>query len=78
MAEAVRQSQLAEVKRMNKKYMRLWGLSLFVIGIVTVIWAVCNIAGIELPDVVVRIMGVLDICALPVLVFTSINIKRKD
>lgn len=63
---------------MNKKYMRLWCLSLFVISIVTVIWAVCNIVGIELPDVVVRIMGVLDICALPVLVFTSINIKRKD
>lgn len=63
---------------MNKKYMRLWCLSLFVIGIVTVIWAVCNIVGIELPDVVVRIMGVLEICALPVLVFTSINIKRKN
>ena len=63
---------------MKKKYMRLWGLSLFVIGIVTVIWAVCNIVGIELSDVVVRIMGVLEICALPVLAFTSINIKRRD
>ncbi|MCI8410014.1 MAG: hypothetical protein HFJ09_12215 [Lachnospiraceae bacterium] len=61
---------------MNRKNTRLWCLSLIVISVITVIWAVCNMAGIELSDMAVRIMGVLDICAIPVLIYTSI--KKKD
>ena len=61
---------------MDKKYTRLWSLSLITISVKTVIWAVCNLVNIELPDVIVRIMGVLDICAIPVLVYTSI--KKRD
>lgn len=62
-----------------KKNTRLWELSLIIISVVTVIWAVCNMAGIELPDVAVRIMGILNICALPVLAYTSIkHMKQKD
>lgn len=61
---------------MNKKNTILWWLSLSIISVVTVIWAVCNIVGIELSDMTVRIMGVLDICAMPVLIYTSI--KKKD
>ena len=60
---------------MNKKNTRLWGLSLLIISIVSIIWAICNIARIELPDAAVRIMGVIDICAIPVLVYTSIKKK---
>lgn len=52
-------------------------MSLIVISVVTVIWAVCNLIGAELPDVLVRIMGVLDICAVPVFVYTSIKKKGK-
>lgn len=56
-----------------------WGLSLFVISVIALILAVCNMIEIELPDVVVRIMGVLDICAIPVLVYTSIkNIMKRN
>lgn len=61
---------------MNKKNTILWWLSLSIISVVTIIWAVCNIVGIELSDMTVRIMGVLDICAMPVLIYTSI--KKKD
>lgn len=61
---------------MDKMHTRLWSLSLIIISCVTVIWAVCNLVNIELPDVIVRIMGVLDICAIPVLVYTSI--KKRD
>ena len=52
---------------------RLWGLSLLTISAAAVILAVCNMAGIQLPDAVVRIMGVLDICAIPVFVYASIR-----
>ena len=58
---------------MNKKNTRLWGLSLFLNSVIAVILAVCNIAAIDLPDVAVRIIGVIEICIIPILVFTSIK-----
>ena len=33
--------------------------------------------GIELADAAIRIMGVLDICAIPVLIYTSIKIRKR-
>lgn len=62
---------------MNKNNTRLWILSLIIISIVTVIWAYCNIVGIELPDVAVRIMGILDLCAIPILIYTSKKKKER-
>lgn len=64
---------------MNKTNAKLWCLSLFVISVIALILVVCNIIEIELPDVVVRIMGVLDICVIPVFVYTSIkNIMKRN
>ena len=60
---------------MNKKNKILWSLSLFIISVVSVIWVVCNLTGIEISDVAIRIMGVLDLCAIPVLIYTSLKEK---
>ena len=60
---------------MDKKNRILWGLSLFIISIVSVIWVVCALAGIEISDVAIRIMGVLDLCAIPVLIYMSLKDK---
>lgn len=60
-----------------KKLNLLWGLSLFIIGMSTIILAGPNIIGIELNDVLTRIFGVLDLVCLPVLVFTTIKKTRK-
>ena len=62
---------------MDNKYKLLWNLSLLIIVAVTVVWTVCRINGIGLSDAVVRIMGVLDICAMPVLIYTSIKMRKK-
>ena len=62
---------------MDNKNTLLWSLSLIVITLVTLIWVISNFAGIKLPDTVIRILGILDICAIPVLVFTSIR-KRNE
>lgn len=57
----------------------LWAISLLVIGIVTIIGAGCNVMGIQLPDIAVRILGVIDLIALPVLAFSSVKMwKRKE
>lgn len=51
----------------------LWAVSLLVIGLATVILAVTQIAGAELPDTVRRILGIIDLLALPVLAFTTVR-----
>ena len=44
-----------------------------VIGIATFILAGSNIIGLELPDVAVRVLGILDLIALPFLGYTTIK-----
>ncbi|MBQ7009239.1 MAG: hypothetical protein IJN05_08510 [Ruminococcus sp.] len=63
---------------MKKRSDLLWSMSLLVIGIATVILAGSNIVGIALPDIAVRIIGVIDLIALPVLVYTTVKKIRKD
>lgn len=57
-----------------------WTASLLVITCIVLIWTICSFAGIKLPDTVIRIMGVLDLCAIPVLIYSSVklNIQKKE
>lgn len=63
---------------MEKRSDLMWSMSLLVIGIATVILAGSNIIGIELPDIAVRIIGVIDLIALPVLAYTTVKKIKKD
>ena len=63
---------------MKKRNDLLWGISLLVIGLATIILTGLNISGIDVPDIVVRIIGVIDLLALPVLVYTTVKKIKKD
>ena len=65
---------------MMKPYRDAWAVSLLVIACVTIVLTVCSFAGIDLPDVLVRTLGVLDLVAVFVLAFTSVKLKiwKKD
>ncbi|MDE6516932.1 MAG: hypothetical protein K2L18_03660 [Acetatifactor sp.] len=64
-----------ESKRIN----RVWAISLFVAGITTLILAGSNFVGARLPDIVLRITGVLDLIALFTLsFFTAKKFMKKD
>ena len=63
---------------MKKKNDLLWSLSLMVIGIVTFILAGSNIVAIELPDVAVRVLGIIDLIAIPFLAFSTMKKVKKD
>lgn len=63
---------------MKKKNDLIWSFILLIIGVATVILAGSNIIEIELPDVVVRIIGIVDLIALPVLVYTTVKKIKKD
>lgn len=64
---------------MKTKIEHIWSISLIVIGIgiATFILAGSSVIGIELPDIAVRIIGVIDLIALLVLIYTSV-MKGKD
>lgn len=63
---------------MSKKKTLLWSISLLLISAVTLITVGCNIIEITLPDPAVIILGVLDLTALPVLVYTTVvSIKAR-
>ena len=63
---------------MKKKNDLLWSLSLFVIGIATIVLAGSNLIGINLSSIAVRILGIIDLIALPVLAFSTVQKMRKD
>ena len=63
---------------MRNKNDLIWGFSLLVIGIVTLILAGSGMIGIDLPDVAVRILGIIDLVAIPFLAYTSVKKFRKD
>ena len=63
---------------MKNKIDLIWGCSLLVIGIVTLILAGSGIIGINLPDAAVRILGIVDLAAIPFLAYTSVKKFRKD
>lgn len=60
-----------------KKNDLIWIISLVIIGIVTVILAGSNIIGLVLLDVTVRIIGIIDLIALPFAAFTTVKKVKK-
>ena len=62
-----------ELKRID----RVWAISLFVAGIATMILIGSNIVGVRLPDLAVRIIGVLDLIAIFTLSFSTVKKLKK-
>lgn len=57
----------------SKKVNAMWSISLLIIGVATFILAGANVIGLELPDIAVRILGIIDLIALPVLGFSTVK-----
>lgn len=58
---------------MKNKIDLIWVISLIVIGISAILLAVSNIVGLALPDIAIRMIGVSDIIALPVLIVATVK-----
>ena len=57
----------------KKKISIVWCISLLVIAVASIIIAGAKILGQELPDTIVRILGILELLAIPVLCYTSVR-----
>lgn len=65
----------------KSKVLIVWSISLMVIAGLTLVTSITHIIGISLSDTAVRIIGILDLIALPVLAFTTVRIfieKKKQ
>jgi len=51
----------------------LWSFSLISIGICTIILAGANLLTVDLPDFMIRIAGLIELAALPVLGYTTVK-----
>lgn len=60
-----------------KKHDWLWSVSLITIGVATIILAGSNVIGAALPDAVIRMVGLADLIALPVLAYTTVKRMKK-
>ena len=47
-----------------------------IIACVSLIIAVSNMASLELPDIAKRILGIIDLLSIPVLVYSSIKLRK--
>lgn len=63
---------------MNKKKNLMWSLSLLVIGVSSIILNGSNILGLELPDMLTRILGIINLIAIPFLVYSTIKRFKKE
>lgn len=54
-----------------------WSLSLIVISLCSLIWVGSSMIGIELPDILIRVLGILDLICVAILVYTSVKKKKK-
>ena len=61
----------------NEKIRKLWGTSLIVLGVLTVILMGSAMIGVTLPDALRRIIGILDLAAVAVLGYTSVKLPKK-
>lgn len=61
---------------MEKKIRILWSVSLLIITCVTLIIAVSYMASLELPDIAKRVLGIIDLLSIPVLVYSSIKLRK--
>ena len=60
-----------------KNYRMAWSISLLIIACITIVSVICNFAGADLPDALTRIFGVLDLCAIVVLAFTTVKLRNQ-
>jgi len=61
----------------SNKVNAMWSVSLLIIGVATFILAGASIIGLTLPDIAVRILGMMDLIALPVLGFSTVKKSRE-
>lgn len=62
---------------MRDKNELAFGLSLMIVGLTSIILNVTNLVGINLPDIIIRAVGLISLVAVVILVFNLVKILKK-
>lgn len=62
----------------QRKVTKLWGISLLVISICSLILSISSMIGVELPDALKITIGILDLIAVPILVYSTVKKFREE
>lgn len=63
---------------MKNRWTRIWGLSLFVMSVGTLCLIVSKLTGFELPDMVIRVVGSMELVALAIFGFATVRKCREE
>ncbi|MBE5895757.1 MAG: hypothetical protein E7285_08865 [Lachnospiraceae bacterium] len=57
----------------SNKMTIIWSISLLILSVATLIIVGAKIVGIELPDTMIRVLGIAELITLPIFVFASVK-----
>lgn len=58
---------------MEKKYKILWMVSGLIISCIALFIVICNIFSLDIPDILIRVLGVIGLLAVPVMVYSLVK-----
>ena len=69
---------MEERERKKDKYLLMYGISLMVVGIGSLILNINGLAELGLPDMLIRIIGSISLVALPFLGFSGVKVIMRS
>ena len=54
----------------------LWSLSLMAVGLCSLVLSLSNLFSFPLPDLITRVIGIVNLVSLPLLVYSSVKKRR--
>ncbi len=62
----------------KNKWLIVWSISLMVIAVCTLVLSIANIMGASIPDVLIRVLGIIDGIACPILIIATVRMYNKE
>ena len=62
----------------KSKVLIVWSISLMVIAACTLVLSISNIMGASIPDVLIRVLGIIDGISCPILIVATVRMYNKE
>lgn len=62
----------------KNKWLIVWSISLMVIAVCTLVLSIANIMGASIPDVLIRVLGIIDGITCPILIMATVRMYNKE
>ena len=62
----------------KNKWLIVCSISLMVIAVCTLVLSIANIMGASIPDVLIRVLGIIDGIACPILIIVTVRMYNKE